>query len=76
VAEQVGELFRGGAGRAALVVAATANAGRPSITRGWGPTISPDGYVMVCLTTCTGSAMRSNLAAKRRIAVTAAHPVT
>ena len=73
VAEQVGELFRGGA----AVVAATANAeGRPSITRGWGPTISGDGYVVVCLTACTGSAMRSNLAAKGRIAVTAAHPVT
>jgi hypothetical protein len=73
VAEQVGELFRGGA----AVVAATANTeGRPSITRGWGPTISPDGYVVVCLTACTGSVMRSNLAAKGRIAVTAAHPVT
>lgn len=73
VAEQVGELFRGGA----AVVAATADAeGRPSITRGWGPTISPDGYVVVCLTACTGSVMRSNLAAKGRIAVTAAHPVT
>jgi hypothetical protein len=58
-------------------VAATANAeGRPSITRGWGPTISPDGYVVVCLTACTGSVMRSDLAAKGRIAVTAAHPVT
>ena len=69
----MGELFRGGA----AVVAATANAeGRPSITRGWGPTISGDGYVVVCLTACTGSAMRSNLAAKGRIAVTAAHPVT
>jgi hypothetical protein len=73
VAEQVGELFRGGA----AVVAATANAeGRPSITRGWGPTISGDGYVVVCLTACTRSVMRSNLAAKGRIAVTAAHPVT
>jgi hypothetical protein len=73
VAEQVGELFRGGA----AVVAATAKAeGRPSITRGWGPTISADGYVVVCLTAGTGSAMRANLAAKGRIAVTAAHPVT
>ena len=73
MAEQVGELFRGGA----AVVAATANAeGRPSITRGWGPTISGDGYVVVWLTACTGSAMRSNLAAKGRIAVTADHPVT
>ena len=69
----MGELFRGGA----AVVAATANAeGRPSITRGWGATISPEGYVVVCLTARTGSAMRSNLAAKGRIAVTAAHPVT
>jgi hypothetical protein len=73
VAEQVGALFRGGA----AVVAATANAqGRPSITRGWGPTISPEGYVVVCLTAFPGSVMRSNLAAKGRIAVTAAHPVT
>jgi hypothetical protein len=73
VAERVGELFGGGA----AVVAATASAeGRPSITRGWGPTISGDGYVVVCLTACTGSVMRSNLAAKGRIAVTAAHPVT
>jgi hypothetical protein len=31
---------------------------------------------VVCLTARTGSAMRSNLAAKGRIAVTAAHPVT
>jgi hypothetical protein len=73
VAAQVGELFRGGA----AVVAATVNAeGRPSITRSWGATISPDGYVVVCLTAQTGSAMRSNLAAKGRIALTAAHPVT
>jgi hypothetical protein len=51
VAEQVGELFRAGA----AVVAATANAeGRLSITRGWGPTISGDGYVVVCLTARTG----------------------
>jgi len=72
VAEQVRELFL-----TAAVVAATVNAeGRPSITRGWGPTISGDGCVVVCLTACTGSAMRSNLAAKGRIAVTAAHPVT
>jgi Pyridoxamine 5'-phosphate oxidase len=71
-AEQVRELFL-----TAPVVAATANAeGRPSITRGWGATISGDGYVVVCLTACTGSVMRSNLAAKGRIAVTAAHPVT
>jgi Pyridoxamine 5'-phosphate oxidase len=73
VAEQVRELFGGGA----AVVVATVNAeGRPSITRGWGPTISGDGYVVVCLTGCAGSVMRSNLAAKGRIAVTAAHPVT
>jgi len=73
VAEQVRELFRGGA----AVVVATANAeGRPSITRGWGATISADGYVVFCLTACAGSAMRANLAAKGRIAVTAAHPVT
>jgi Pyridoxamine 5'-phosphate oxidase len=72
VAEQVRELFLTAAG-----VAATANAqGRPSITRAWGPTISADGYVVVCLTACAGSAMRANLAAKGRIAVTAAHPVT
>jgi hypothetical protein len=73
VAERVGELFSGGA----AVVAATANVeGRPSITRGWGVTISPEGYVVVCLTARAGSAMRSNLAVKGRIAVTAAHPVT
>ena len=58
-------------------MAATVNAeGRPSITRGWGATISAQGYVVVCLTARTGSAMRANLAAKGRIAVTAAHPVT
>jgi len=63
VAEQVRELFLTAAG-----VAATANAqGRPSITRAWGPTISADGYVVVCLTACAGSAMRANLAAKGRI---------
>lgn len=73
MAEQVRELFGGGA----AVVAATVNAeGRPSITRGWGATISAQGYVVVCLTARTGSAMRANLAAKGRIAVTAAHPVT
>jgi Pyridoxamine 5'-phosphate oxidase len=69
VADRVKELFGGGA----AVVAATANAeGRPSITRGWGATISAEGYVVVCLTAHAGSAMRSNLAANGRIAVTVA----
>jgi len=71
VAGQVGELFRGGA----AVVAATANAeGRPSITRGWDPTISPDGYVVVCVTASTGSVMRANLAAKGRTKRTTRRP--
>jgi hypothetical protein len=71
-AERVGELFRSGA----IVVASADVAGRPSITRGWGAAVSAEGYVMVCVTAPNGSAMRSNLEAYGRIAVTVADPAT
>jgi hypothetical protein len=71
-AGRVGELFRSGA----IVVASVDVAGRPSITRGWGATVSAEGYVVLCITAPNGSAMRSNLGANGRIAVTIADPAT
>lgn len=61
---------------AALVVASVDGQGRPSITRGWGATVSADGYVSLCITAPDGSATRANLGANGRIAVTVVDPTT
>jgi flavin reductase (DIM6/NTAB) family NADH-FMN oxidoreductase RutF len=72
-AERVAELFRSGA---AIVVASVDVTGRPSITRGWGATVSAEGYVALCISARNESAMRANLAANGRIAVTVVDPET
>lgn len=61
---------------AAVVVATVDAHGRPSVTRGWGASVSGDGYVVVCLTAPDRSGVRADLATTGRIAVTVVDPLT
>jgi hypothetical protein len=49
----------------------------PEITRGWGPTILPDGHTMdVCVSLSAGAKTLENLRGSDEIAVTFSHTVT
>lgn len=61
----------------AIVVATAGEDGRPSLTRGWGPTYDEDTRVMrLTVTAPTGSPTLTNLESNGAIAVTVSEPLT
>lgn len=61
----------------AIVVATTDEGGRPSLTRGWGPSCDQDAAVMSLMVTApSGSSTLANLESNGAIAVTVSEPLT